>query len=183
MARPRFNNWGEYLLWVYSSLNMLMAALKMGISHYDRRCFALRSSRFKAYKEGRAHVASLYKNNLWKMSAPQDECWYCGSPISECGPLSADHILPRSKGGGDEFDNIAFCCRSCNSSKGIKDLVAWSIDSLDSLPSLFMLCIYLKLVYSYSERLNLFPLHRSDLLSMNLPFSVSSIDIRKRSVS
>jgi hypothetical protein len=35
---------------------------------------------------------------------------------------SRDHVLARSNGGGDHQSNIVFCCRSCNSSKGHRDL-------------------------------------------------------------
>lgn len=38
------------------------------------------------------------------------KCVYCGSK----GPLTVDHIVPRSKGGGSEFSNLLTCCTSCN---------------------------------------------------------------------
>jgi 5-methylcytosine-specific restriction endonuclease McrA len=39
-------------------------------------------------------------------------CQYCGSRAD-----SIDHVLPRSRGGTDEWDNLAAACRSCNSTK------------------------------------------------------------------
>jgi len=39
-------------------------------------------------------------------------CQYCGG-----GADSIDHVLPRSRGGGDGWDNLAAACRSCNSTK------------------------------------------------------------------
>jgi len=41
-------------------------------------------------------------------------CRYCGQ---EDPPLSIDHIVPRCQGGGDELENLAVACRSCNSRK------------------------------------------------------------------
>lgn len=49
------------------------------------------------------------------------ECQYCGSKKS----LTIDHILPRSKGGKDTWENLVACCTSCNIRKGnklLKDL-------------------------------------------------------------
>lgn len=42
----------------------------------------------------------------------RDPCAYCGGEAS-----GFDHITPRVDGGGDEWENLAPCCRSCNSSK------------------------------------------------------------------
>lgn len=41
------------------------------------------------------------------------ECAHCG--ITET--LSVDHIIPVSRGGGDEIENLQCLCRSCNSKK------------------------------------------------------------------
>jgi hypothetical protein len=37
-------------------------------------------------------------------------CQYCGYPADEI-----DHIVPWSYGGSDHVDNLAVCCRLCNS--------------------------------------------------------------------
>ncbi len=37
-------------------------------------------------------------------------------------PLTIDHIIPRSKGGGDELDNLQPMCYKCNSIKGNGDI-------------------------------------------------------------
>ena len=49
------------------------------------------------------------------------ECQYCGSKKS----LTIDHVIPRSKGGKDTWQNLVACCTSCNIRKGnklLKDL-------------------------------------------------------------
>lgn len=49
-------------------------------------------------------------------------CGYCGK-IGVA--LTLDHIVPRSRGGTDEPDNLILACWSCNSSKGNRLLLEW----------------------------------------------------------
>jgi 5-methylcytosine-specific restriction endonuclease McrA len=42
-------------------------------------------------------------------------CGYCGSSAS-----TIDHILPRSRGGADSWENLVACCLRCNNVKGDK---------------------------------------------------------------
>ena len=39
--------------------------------------------------------------------------------------MEVDHILPRSKGGADHFDNLQLLCSHCNRSKGSKTMAEW----------------------------------------------------------
>ncbi len=39
--------------------------------------------------------------------------------------MEVDHILPRSKGGADHFDNLQLLCSHCNRSKGSKMMAEW----------------------------------------------------------
>jgi 5-methylcytosine-specific restriction endonuclease McrA len=41
-------------------------------------------------------------------------CQYCGSKST----LTVDHVIPRSKGGGSNWDNIVASCAPCNRRKG-----------------------------------------------------------------
>lgn len=40
-------------------------------------------------------------------------CGYCGKAAS-----TIDHILPRSRGGEDSWENLVACCLRCNNAKG-----------------------------------------------------------------
>lgn len=40
-------------------------------------------------------------------------CIYCGSTDD----LTADHVIPRAKGGPDELWNLVTACRKCNGTK------------------------------------------------------------------
>lgn len=44
-------------------------------------------------------------------------CAYCGGRE---GRLTVDHIIPKSRGGRDEFENCVASCRACNNRKGSK---------------------------------------------------------------
>ena len=46
-------------------------------------------------------------------------CSYCGERSDD---LTADHIIPLSRGGNHTLDNIAVACRTCNSRKGGRTL-------------------------------------------------------------
>lgn len=42
-------------------------------------------------------------------------CEYCHSPErSSSDVFTIDHLVPQSKGGSDELDNLALACRRCN---------------------------------------------------------------------
>src|SRR6188472_1393109 len=47
---------------------------------------------------------------------PRDgwQCQYCGARTS----LTVDHVIPRSKGGGSDWENIVASCAPCNRRKG-----------------------------------------------------------------
>jgi len=45
------------------------------------------------------------------------KCAYCGA---DRGPLTIDHIIPRSRGGKTNFENCVACCKKCNTRKGSK---------------------------------------------------------------
>jgi len=46
------------------------------------------------------------------------KCQYCGRSQQEGAVLEIDHIIPKSKGGTDDIDNLITSCRECNRGKG-----------------------------------------------------------------
>ncbi len=44
-------------------------------------------------------------------------CQYCGGKFKTLD-LSLDHVIPRSQGGGTNWENIVCCCLKCNVKKG-----------------------------------------------------------------
>jgi 5-methylcytosine-specific restriction endonuclease McrA len=44
-------------------------------------------------------------------------CQYCGASGSAAN-LTLDHVIPRSRGGGSSWENLATCCHPCNNKKG-----------------------------------------------------------------
>ena len=55
----------------------------------------------------------LTRRNLFHRD--NHSCQYCGCRNE---PLSIDHVVPRSRGGGDTWENVATACLSCNVRKG-----------------------------------------------------------------
>ena len=60
---------------------------------------------------------ALTKNNLFLRDAYK--CQYCGKNFPHMN-LTYDHVIPRSKGGGTNWENIVAACKPCNNKKGSK---------------------------------------------------------------
>ena len=54
----------------------------------------------------------LTRKNIFERD--NNTCQYCGSNSSE---LTIDHIIPKQKGGVDNWENLVTCCQRCNSKK------------------------------------------------------------------
>ena len=62
----------------------------------------------------RPHVwIKMQKREAWLDQGKR--CAYCHGEIAE-NEITADHVVPRSKGGTDK-DNIVAACQSCNAAK------------------------------------------------------------------
>ena len=165
----KYQTFADLLYASYSGLQTLGFAFAKGKGRYDRECYAFRESVIKRLKAGEMKIGDLYQNIIRQMTSPHDACWYCGRSVSDCGPLTADHIFPRMKGGENVSDNLIMVCRSCNSSKGAKDLLAWYRER-GEFPPMRVLAHYLKLVNQYALDSGLLGLSLEELSGMDLPF-------------
>ncbi len=52
------------------------------------------------------------RRNLFKRD--DHTCQYCGTRSND---LTLDHVLPRSRGGPTNWDNVVACCKRCNARK------------------------------------------------------------------
>jgi hypothetical protein len=76
---------------------------------------------FKKLKNGEMTISDYDREIELKELATEKKCIYCGSESS----LTQDHVIPHEIGGPDGRHNIVWCCKTCNSSKGSKDLIEW----------------------------------------------------------
>jgi len=89
------------------------------IPSWDNRQFLSDSSneRVKRYREKRKKSGlscnGYTKHKEFIMSRDNSRCVYCNSEKNLC----LDHILPISKGGNDDKENLAVACKECNSGK------------------------------------------------------------------
>jgi len=73
----------------------------------------------KRLRSGGDDVAALgVKYERRKLS---EGCIYCGDPAD-----TIDHLIPRLANGPESADNLVPACKTCNSSKGARDLFAWA---------------------------------------------------------
>lgn len=73
----------------------------------------------KRYRWGkeRAKVTKDVKMTIYK--AYNGKCCRCGKEL-ETWEMTIDHILPISRGGTSDIDNLQLMCKSCNSKKGTR---------------------------------------------------------------
>ena len=77
------------------------------------------SDALHSQRERNEYSYGKHRNAVYKRDGGQ--CVYCGSTEN----LSLDHVIPFSRGGSDNPENLVTCCKSCNSSKGAKTPSEW----------------------------------------------------------
>lgn len=72
---------------------------------------------FPSHRQWQRLRLAVFERDGWR-------CVYCGAPI-DIASGHADHVMPRSRGGSDEIDNLAAACGPCNLDKGAKTPGEW----------------------------------------------------------
>lgn len=87
---------------------------KTGINSYieSTSILAIRGHGFNINKHGRVALT-----NRTLFGRDQYICAYCGRYFENYNQLSRDHIIPRSRGGLDVWENCVSSCKDCNCEK------------------------------------------------------------------
>jgi hypothetical protein len=157
----------EHIYYSYANLAMAHTAVDKKQDKYGRFNYMIRAKLFKGLKEGTMNMRTIFDDEKIKLQTGQI-CNYCGSTEK----LALDHIFPQRFGGKDDAENLIFACRSCNSSKGKKDLMEWMEFRGQFLP-LMIIRRYLKLTYNYCNENALLDKPVEELIEMELPFKIN----------
>lgn len=171
MPEIKYSTLGELIYWSYSNLAMAHMGVEKKHDKYSTIHYVIRAKLFKGLKDGTMNMRSIFDDEKIKLNTGK-RCNYCGTSDN----LTLDHILPKYEGGKDDAENLILACKSCNSSKGKKDLMEWMHSKNEFLP-LMIIRRYLKLVYHYAERRNILNLSIQDVTEVNLPFQIKNIPI------
>jgi hypothetical protein len=161
----------EALYWVYANTAMAHQALATGQNKYNRTSFMIRTRLYKGLISGSMNIASLYDDERERLQSKKT-CVYCGTNLY----LSLDHLVPKKYGGSDSADNLVYSCRSCNSSKGDKDLLIW-YNKRTEFPPLMVLRRYLKLLIVYCEDHGIMDTQFDMLNKIETPFQIDALPL------
>jgi len=80
--------------------------------------------RIPKYVKTAIHKVPLTKPNIFKRDG--NECVYCGHSVRK--DLTIDHVIPKSKGGKDKWNNLVTACFKCNNKKASLSLEEFGAD-------------------------------------------------------
>ena len=129
----------------YAYLVRAAAARSAGAQTYTTDHHKLAVAFYRDVLAGRKHIGSFFTEERAKLAAAR--CVYCGT----ADKLSVDHLVPRLAGGPDDANNLVPACRSCNSSKGASDVMAWHVRK-ERFPHRAVVRRYIKLAWRWCER-------------------------------
>jgi len=93
---------------------LLRTACDWAINNHDIECgeWFLQELLARDYQVKKAEFETLRRNSSLLKQFKGMPCVVCGKPSD-----TVDHIVPLSKGGSNELNNLQPMCRSCNSKK------------------------------------------------------------------
>lgn len=97
-----FTNWKRAVVLLFKEKAKLISKRIIRLVNYVKLPFSYNRSSYPTR-------ALIYKRD-------DHECQYCGSKEN----LTIDHVIPKSKGGQDTWENLVACCGFCNLKKGNK---------------------------------------------------------------
>lgn len=171
MAKKELNTVKELLFWSYANLAMAHTAVDRKQEKYEAFNYMIRAKLFKGLMDGSMKIRTIFDDEKIKLQSGL-KCNYCGSEKK----LALDHIFPQKLGGTDVGDNLIYACRSCNSSKGKKDLMEW-MNYKGEFPPLMILRRHLKLIIMYCLKENLMENTVEELKSLELPFNIELVPV------
>ena len=84
--------------------------------HSARVTFRLPSViRLREFRRIPFQTRALSRKNI--IMRDRSTCQFCGRPLP-ASELTLDHVVPRSRGGHTDWDNLVACCHPCNNLKG-----------------------------------------------------------------
>ncbi len=166
-------NLKEHLFYAYANLAMAHAAVENNQTRFDKFNYAIRAKLYKWLLTGKMNIRTLFDDEKIKLSIGA-KCNYCNSTEK----LALDHILAQKLGGKDNGDNLVYACKSCNSSKGKKDLMEWMFFHGDDFLSLMIIRRYLKLAINYCIENNLMDLKISEIEMDKVPYKLLLIPVK-----
>jgi len=171
MAKQEIETVRELIYFSYANLAMAHSAVVKKQEKYGALNFMIRAKLFKGLKEGTMNMKTIFDDEKIKLQTGQI-CNYCGA----IDRLALDHIFPQKFGGQDNAENLIFACRTCNSSKGKKDLMEWMNLRGQFLP-LMIIRRYLKLTFTYCLSNDLLNKKIEDLTYLELPFKIKLLPV------
>jgi len=97
-----FCNWKRAIVLLMKQKAQFLSKTVIRLVNYIRLPYTL-------MMEHKPSRAMIYKRD-------GNKCQYCGSTKN----LTIDHVIPRSKGGDDTWQNLVTACTKCNTRKGSK---------------------------------------------------------------
>ena len=66
----------------------------------------------------KAKARELRKSRWWQNRVAAGKCGYCGASVPP-KELTMDHVIPLTRGGRSEKNNLMPCCKDCNTKKKV----------------------------------------------------------------